>query len=448
MTTTLIPLAQMPLRARHWYIFVVASLEQLIGAALSTIAGVIIPLILLLGTPHLSAAEQGILGASGLIGIAVGSVIIGKLMDSMGYLVWFRLCPLIIAVGAAGVYVSDSFWPLAACLFVIGLGVGGGYSLDSGYISEIMPTRWESFFVGMAKATSSVGFVGGAAWAYFLLKADPSAAAWPDLILFVGVLGVIAFLLRLRWYQSPRWLMARGETEKAQAAARDFLGPDAEVLPLPEKAAGAPVSWGEMFRGENLEKVIFSGISWACEGLGVYGFGVFLPILVMALGLQGDVGEGVPKVLDSVRTTAFINIFIGAGFALGLAVLHKVNSVRLMGWSFVLCALSLAVLWGGHQWGWPVWVSFLAFVVFETALNAGPHLITFIIPSRIYPVAERGAGMGIAAMLGKVGAILGVFFMPVLLSWGGITAVLLVSIVVQLVGAAVTFIYGKRLKLV
>ncbi len=65
----------------------------------------------------------------------------------------------------------------------------------------------------------------------------------------------------------------------------------------------------------------------------------------------------------------------------------------------------------------------------------------------IYPVAERGAGMGIAAMLGKVGAILGVFSMPALLAWGGIAAVLQVSIAVQLLGAAVTFVYGKRLKL-
>ncbi|MDE7372131.1 MAG: sugar porter family MFS transporter, partial [Desulfovibrio sp.] len=153
------------------------------------------------------------------------SVSIGKLMDRMGYLVWLRLCPLIIAAGAGGVYFSDSFWPLAGSLFVIGLGVGGGYSLDSGYISEVMPAKWESFFVGLAKATCSVGFVGGAAYAYFLLKADPTAAAWPDLILFVGGLGVLGFLLRVRWYQSLRWLMARGETEKAQEAARDFLGP-------------------------------------------------------------------------------------------------------------------------------------------------------------------------------------------------------------------------------
>ena len=442
-----IPLARMPLRARHWYIFAVASLEQLIGAALSTIVGIIIPLILLLGSPRLSALDQGILGAAGLVGIAAGSLVIGRLMDAMGYLLWFRLCPLIIAAGAAGAYASDSVLPLSLFLFVMGLGVGGGYSLDSGYISEIMPARWESFFVGLAKATCSLGFVGGAAAGYLLLRADPSAAAWPGLILVIGALGLLAFALRLRWYQSPRWLMARGEQAEAQKAARAFLGPRAEALPLPAGQAGAAVPWRRMFAGENLEKVSVSGVSWACEGLGVYGFGVFLPILVMALGLQGEVSPGVPKVLDSVRTTIFINIFIGAGFALGLAILHKVNITRLMGWGFVLCACALGALLAAHLRGWPAWVSLLGFVVFEVALNAGPHLVTFIIPSMIYPVAERGAGMGIAAMLGKVGAILGVFSMPALLAWGGIAAVLQVSIAVQLLGAAVTFVYGKRLKL-
>ena len=89
----------------------------------------------------------------------------------------------------------------------------------------------------------------------------------------------------------------------------------------------------------------------------------------------------------------------------------------------------------------------MCFIIFETALNAGPHLVTFIVPSRIYTVSERGAGMGIATMLGKVGAVGGVFFMPLLLHWGGITLVLWVSIIIQLIGAAITFIYGKKLNL-
>lgn len=438
----------MPLRPRHWYIVGVASLEQIIGAALSTIVGIMISLILLQGMPQLNAFEQGLLGASGLVGIACGSFLIGKLMDSTGYLLWFRLCPIIIAAGSAGVFFSGGVWALAFFLFVTGTGVGGGYPLDSGYISEIVPTEWEGFFVGLAKAVCSLGFIGGAAISYFMLAAKPSPQIWHSLILITAILGILAFLLRIRWYQSPRWLLNKGEKAKAEQAARDFLGPEAEIILLGKgQAATKPVSLALMFEGERLKKVILSGVTWACEGLGVYGFGVFLPILVMALGLQGETAAGIPRVMESVKTTIFINLFIAAGFAIGLAILHKVNSIRLMGWCFIFCSISLAFLLVSYQCGWPTWIGFLCFVVFETALNAGPHLVTYVIPSKIFGISDRGEGTGIATMFGKIGAVAGVFLMPALLHWGGVSAVLWTSAAVMLIGAAVSFIFGKSLKL-
>ena len=84
------------------------------------------------------------------------------------------------------------------------------------------------------------------------------------------------------------------------------------------------------------------------------------------------------------------------------------------------------------------------FMIFELFLNAGPHLMTFIIPPQIYPVADRGAGSGLAAAFGKAGAVVGVAAVPLLLKWGGIAAVMSVTIAVQLVGAAVTAFVGRR----
>lgn len=442
-----IPLSQMPLEKRDWWYLLVSSMEQLIGAALSTIAGIIIPLILLAGSPHLDAFEQGLLGAAGLMGIAIGSVIIGQLMDTMGYLLWFRLCPVIITIGAWGIFSSHSVPFLFSSLFCVGFGVGGGYSLDSGYLSEIMPIKWQGLFVGLAKASSSLGFIGGAGVSYLILSIHPVPTIWPSLSIFIGILGISTFLMRIRWYESPRWLLSRGKISQAEKAAREFMGPTAEIRPHKAESTGKQRSWLEMFQGKSLDKVILSGISWACEGLGVYGFGVFLPILVMALGMQSPDLHGLAKIMASVKTTAFINIFIGAGFALGLFILHKINIYRFMGWNFIYSALALTILLIAYLLHWPVWISFLCFVGFEITLNAGPHLVTYIIPAQIYSVEERGAGTGIATMLGKVGAVLGVFFMPLLLSWGGVILVLAVSIFIMLSGAAITFIYGKKLNL-
>ena len=84
-------------------------------------------------------------------------------------------------------------------------------------------------------------------------------------------------------------------------------------------------------------------------------------------------------------------------------------------------------------------------MIFELFLNIGPHLITFILPSQIYPVSDRGTGGGLAAGIGKLGAVLGAFFIPMLIRWGGCTLALEVSIAVMLIGAFVTAIVGRVL---
>lgn len=81
-------------------------------------------------------------------------------------------------------------------------------------------------------------------------------------------------------------------------------------------------------------------------------------------------------------------------------------------------------------------------MLFELFLNLGPHLMTFVLPSKVYPVEVRGQGSGIAASIGKAGAVLGVFFIPILLKWGGTDAVLIVSVAVMLAGALITMLFN------
>lgn len=439
-----VAMRDMKLRPGDYRVLAVSSMEQIIGTALSTVVGIVIPLIQLMGTSHLSSLMQGVIGAAGLLGIALGSAVIGKLIDRQGYLLWFRLCPAVIMAGAMLPFVIATPGCLVAGMFVAGIGVGGGYTLDSAYISEIMPDRWKQFMVGIAKATCAIGSALAAGIGWWVIKAAERPQVWPVMMLIIAVMGLITLLLRLQWRESPVWLAGHGRMAEAQKAAEFFLGKGVKVLPPAEKVAST-ATWGEMFRGRNLIKVAYSGLTWACEGLGVYGFGVFLPVLVMALGIESDAARGTDKVINSVEMTFWINMFIIPGFIIGLLVMRRMNNAMLMGWGFIGSAAGLLLLWLAYAMHWPVWCSVIGFLIFEIALNGGPHLITFIIPSVIYPVSQRGVGDGIAAMLGKVGAVLGVFFMPMLLESGGMTLVLWVSIAVMALGALLTFIPAKML---
>ncbi len=437
----------MPLRWGHFRVLIVASLGQVIGAGLATLVGIVIPMIQIVRHPELSSFQQGAVACTSLVGIMVGSMLFGAWSDRKGYLLFFRLCPLIVLAASLFAFFTDGVGGLVAGLFFMGFGIGGEYSLDSDYISEIMPRRWRLLMVGVAKASSSLGNILMAGVCFFLLRDWNDPQMWNRLLLVVSATALGMFLCRIRFGQSPGWLIAHDRIPEAERAVRRFLGPDVEIGEIrsrPRHSETQTVTWASLFRRGNLKKVVFSGIPWACEGVGVYGIGVFLPVLIMALGLETASEEAFPRIVRSVELTTYINLFILPGFVAGLLLVNRWYHVRTQTWGFVLCAAGMALLLAAYELHWPVWTAVAGFMLFELFLNAGPHLMTYIIPPQIYSVPERGSGSGLAAAFGKLGAVVGVLFIPMLLEWGGALLVLSATIGVLLAGALVTAVFGRE----
>ena len=438
-----------PLTWRHYFITGVASLGQLIGTGLATLVSVIIPLYQIMAHPELSSFMQGLVGAMDLIGIMVGSTILGKLSDKYGYLWFFRICPAIVCVSAIITLLFPSLGILLVCLFFMGFGIGGEYSLDSNYISELMPTKWAFLMVGAAKAASAFGNIGVAGICFLIVRDWTDPDLWPRLMWLMIVISGLMIVLRIRWWESPKWLLENGKSAQAETDTHHFLGPDVTVSTsdLPPEGLhpedNAQKTQPGFFK-RDWKKIIFTGIPWACEGLGVYGIGVFLPILVMALGLTHESAHetAIMHVASSVEITLWISCIILPGFLLGLALINHVDGAKIQWVGFLLSGISLFILLLAYHNHWATWISIVAFMAFELFLNMGPHLMTFVLPPKVYPVADRGLGTGIAASLGKLGAVLGVFFIPILLQAGGSKLVLIISIVVMLFGGLVTFLFN------
>lgn len=436
----------MPLTARHFWVLAVASLGQMIGQGLATLVGIIIPLMQIVNHPELSAGMQGLLGCMSLIGLTLGALVFGRLSDRYGYLLFFRLCPALIVVASVIAYFWHPVPVLLTCLFVMGFAVGGEYSLDSDYISELMPVKWRLTMVGIAKASASVGSVIVAAICFWAINHSGDASMWPELLFIMTGIAGLMLILRVHFTQSPGWLIAKGETSQAEEAVEFFLGKNVE-MPIQKSApAAGPTADKGSFLSRNLKKVIFSGVPWACEGLGVYGIGIFLPTLIMALGIDRLPASAtqIAHVTNSVEITIWLSVIMLAGFTAGLLLMKRMYHVKLQAWGFYLSAVGLIVLLLAYKLAWPAWIAILSFMAFELFLNAGPHLITFILPTQIYPVEERGTGVGWAAAVGKIGAVVGAFFIPVLLKWGGSTLVLIVSIAVMIAGGLITSWLGKE----
>lgn len=455
-------IADAPLSWRHWWIVAVTSLGQLIGTTVATVAGVIIPLMALTSTyAHMSSLVQGLIGAADLIGIMIGSMIFGRLSDRYGYLPFFRLCPVIVLLAALASILFANVWVLIIALFVMGFGIGGEYSLDSDYASELMPERYKLQMLGMVKTGAAFGNILGAAISFMMVGGWTNPADWPRLMWIIAVIASIMILSRIYFFESPKWLLCHGFKNKAIENLHRFLGDDVnfssvETSPAndsdsataPSDDSGARLGVVSFCR-RYWDKVVLSGIPWSCEGLGVYGIGVFIPILVMALGIGHlpSSASAISNVASSVKTTMWISCIILPGFLIGIwLVSRKINVVRLQCASFWACGVSLILLLLSYHFKWPVWISLISFMAFELFLNIGPHLVTYLLPPRIYPVDVRGQGTGIAAAIGKAGAVAGVFLVPLLLKAGGGVAVLAFSAAIMAIGAIVTGTYGRRVE--
>lgn len=437
----------MPLRRGHIRILIIASAGQFFGGVLAILVGVIAPLIAITHHPELSSWLQGFVFASGLIGIMVGSLFFGHFSDKYGYLFFFRLCPLLIAGASLWIYFSHSIAILTVNLLIIGFAIGGAYALDPSYVSEIMPKKWRRTMLGISKATSGLGNILMILVAWYVLKTSSEPALWNRLFLFLTLFAAATFLARFWFVESPEWLALHGKVKKAEKNIQHFLGKDVFIGELANKkgqTARPPVSQRDIFARSNLKRIILSGIPWACEGMGVYGIGIFTPILLLTLGLIQSGDTPFDRVVESLRFTFYINLSVILGFILGLTVIRRYNILRTQSVGFFICAGALLITLLGYVFHASVGITLTGFLIFELALNAGPHLTTFELPSRIYSLQERASGEGIASALGKLGAIIATFIIPSLLSAGGGTLVLIVAIAILLLGGIVTLLVGPR----
>ena len=113
----------MPLRFGHFRVLITTAMGQFLGAAVATLSGVLIPLLAIVQHHELDSVTQGLIASMELIGIMVGSFVIGKLADKDGYLPFLRLSSILVFIGALVVYVTGSIDLLIHSLFVMGFGI-------------------------------------------------------------------------------------------------------------------------------------------------------------------------------------------------------------------------------------------------------------------------------------------------------------------------------------
>ena len=131
-------------------------------------------------------------------------------------------------------------------------------------------------------------------------------------------------------------------------------------------------------------------------------------------------------------------IFAVPGYLLAVTKMDRIGHRKLqfIGFSVMaVCFLVLAIVPALTQYVAP-FLAILGLSYFF--IQFGPNMTTFVLPSEVFPVSMRTTGHGVAAGIGKLGAFVGVFLVPVLQDHIGLRGLLAVAGASALLGIAVT----------
>ncbi len=354
---------------------------------------------------HLSSGQSTFLAlAIGLIGYAVGSVVIGYLADRLGRFRMLVLTITLTAIGSFGDAAAGSLGVLIIFRFVTGMGVGADLNLVSTYIGELAPARLRG---RISVLTFLVGILGQAVTPLIALALIPSLHnGWRWLFIIGGVIAVIALIARFQLPESPRWLAQHGQLDEADVLVSEMERRASErghTLTEPDPTevdTRSGLSYMDLLRPPYLRRVIvFFGL-WFFWYIGNYGF-------------LGDAATLFKAQHLSAGTTY---LAIGAiGYPVGAAIMiagidRYERKWLLLSSSLVWLAGMLLVGSAGSE-AVVIIGAFLASTALGMFLQAG-----YTYTAESFPTRARASGFALCDGIGHGGGALGGLYLPNLIT--------------------------------
>jgi MFS transporter, PHS family, inorganic phosphate transporter len=213
----------------------------------------------------------------------------------------------------------------------------------------------------------------------------------------------------------------RGETEDAARQIALFSEGELSVSVLGKTSTGRMGLRQFLTNRRMLRLLLGTAASWFLLDYAFYGNTLSVPAILK------DVDPGAGLTAKLAWTLGIFVVFALPGYVLAFTKMDRIGHRRLqligfgvMGGAFLALGLVPALT--------TTLVPFLlVFGLSYFFIQFGPNTTTFVLPSEVFPVSMRTTGHGIAAGVGKLGAFIGVFLVPVLDKSIGLRGMLLVA---------------------
>ena len=343
----------------------------------------------------LTPTQEGIAGASAILGCIPGAMFAGFLSDRFGRRKVLFLCAILYAVSGLLSAVPRTFAEFLAARFISGLGIGASSMICPIYIAELAPAAKR----GRLGSLFQLGIVVGIFLTLFLNAwiQGQGDEAWNTASGWRWMLGAevapAAVLLVLLFFvpESPRWLIQAGREDEARRILEGVAGAaqaQAEITAVRGVLGQEEGRFRELFHARFRKPLIIAAALMAFSQ-----FCGINAIMYYSTKIFTTAGVGVKDAFMSSMIVGLVNVvftFVAIAFVdragrrplLLIGLFVQVVALGAVGWMFHTGA-------GGV----PLLVAILAFIA-AFAMSIGP--IGWILCSEIFPTKVRGRAMSVA----------------------------------------------------
>jgi SP family arabinose:H+ symporter-like MFS transporter len=354
----------------------------------------------------LNSVSEGWYVSCALLGCIIGVSFSGKLSDKYGRKIVLIISAVLFLASAIGCIYSDSFAILIIFRLIGGLGIGVASMVSPLYISEFAPSRLRGMMVSLYQLALTIGIVLAYCSNAYLVDHTSETYASEGItkifttevwraMLGLGALPAGIFLTCLFLVpESPRWLLLKGQEQKAADILAKIDGPEAakqEIHAFKAQGDEKDASMGQLFAP------VYRKALW---------IGLLLPFLSQVCGINAVIYYG-PRILELAGFT--LNSALGGQVTIGL-----VNVV------FTFVAIFTVDRWGRRPLlfvgiGGAVTSLIVIGALFALGITSGPWILLFILAfiacfafsfgpvcwvvvGEIFPNAIRGKAMALATL--------------------------------------------------
>ncbi|GAF46873.1 MFS transporter [Rhodococcus wratislaviensis] len=260
-------------------------------------------------------AQLTLINTVTVVGGLVGRLIGGYIADRWGRRTALSLNLLVYTLGGLISAAALSYEMLLASRFIVGIGLGGEFTVGLAILAELVATRHRGSL--LATLNISSGGIGNiASFGFFLLVLGPMGSAlggddssWRWTYVILAVPAVLVVFFRRYLPESPRFLLSKGRVEEANRSLTRLAsgsisglrdpGPTRQFVTERDVLPTTKTSYLEVFKGQNLRRTTAIGAaSWMSFGAQVTLL-LLMPILLVSRGYS---------LTDSLLFTMIMNI--------------------------------------------------------------------------------------------------------------------------------------------